>query len=352
MDFIFNGQSNGSVAEVLLQNDFNPNVLRPYLGDDGRSYVTMNHHGGRPEAVQVHNVNATLRLDEWKQLDAQVLKAARQRLALVADLRRKGLTYNIANGLGTTVLQSEKQSDVTGAQMSMDALEKNERDRPEYEVTNLPLPISHKGFSFSARQLATSRRGGSPLDTTMAEMSGRAVAENIEKLAIGSLGYKYGGGDVYGITNFPDRITTVSITDPTDSGWVGKTLVSEILQMRQASVSALNYGPWSLYVSTGWDQYLDQDYSDSKGDITLRQRIEQIRGIQDVTTLDYLTGLQIVLVQNTTDTVRLVNGMDIMTLQWPTNGGLSTEFKVMAIQVPQIRSDINGRCGLVHGVVS
>jgi len=78
----------------------------------------------------------------------------------------------------------------------------------------------------------------------------------------------------------------------------------------------------------------------------------KINGLQDIRTLDYFTGTyDICLVQMTSDVVREVMGMDIVTLQWETQGGMQINFKTMAIMVPQLRADINGRTGIVYGTV-
>jgi len=49
--------------------------------------------------------------------------------------------------------------------------------------------------------------------------------------------------------------------------------------------------------------------------------------------------------------VRLVDGMANTSVQWESEGGMALNFKVMSIRVPQIRSDINGACGVVHASV-
>jgi len=54
------------------------------------------------------------------------------------------------------------------------------------------------------------------------------------------------------------------------------------------------------------------------------------------------------LVQMTSDVVRLVRGMGIQNIEWATEGGMMTKYKVMTIQVPQIRADQNGKSGIVH----
>lgn len=348
MDFIYNGQASGDVAATLLEHNFDTNVLRPWKGKDGRTYMDVIVND-ELKTVCVQNATATLRKDDWISLDNAIVKAAKPRLKLVGDLRGKGLTYSIPNGMGTTVLQTETLSDITDAETNMDGVSRSQSDRPLVELTSLPLPIVHKDFHFTARQIATSRSGGSPLDTTTAELAARRVAEGMEKLAIGSsTAYKYAGGYVYGLKNFTSRLTK-TITAPTASGWTGATTVTEVLAMRKQSVDAYHYGPWTLYVGPSWDQYLDQDYSTAKGDNTLRERISKINGIQGVETLDYLSGYDMILLQTTSDVMRMVIGMEITTVQWPSVGGLQQNFKVLGIIVPQVRADQNSNTGLVHG---
>jgi len=54
------------------------------------------------------------------------------------------------------------------------------------------------------------------------------------------------------------------------------------------------------------------------------------------------------LVQMTSDTVRLVDGMPIQNVEWSSQGGMVHNYKVMTIRVPEIRSDDNGQCGIVR----
>jgi len=347
MDFILNGQATGDVANTLMMNNFDVNALRPWIGKDKRTYVAVQNAEGKMVAQPTQNATATLRKDDWIILDQAIVKAAKERLKAVADLRSAGLTFNIPNGMAKTVLQTETQSDISPATISMDGMRESDTDRPVFELNNLPLPIIHKDFQFSARQVMTSRNGGSPIDTTTAELAGRRVAEEAEKLLLGtSSSFKYGGGTIFGYTNFPSRLTKVMTTP---DGTNGATTITEILAMRQQSQDAFHFGPWFLYTSPNWDQFLDTDYSTAKGDNTLRQRIEAINGISSVSTLDFLSGFTMILVQQTSDVVREVTGMDITTVQWVSKGGLMMHFKVMAIMVPQLRADQNGNTGIVHG---
>ena len=125
-------------------------------------------------------------------------------------------------------------------------------------------------------------------------------------------------------------------------------------------------GPFVLYYSTTWDQYLDRDYfyaASSSGvtDVskTVRQRIEMINGISRVAMLDTFTNAsELLLVQMTSETVRAINGMEFIPVQWSKDGGAQTMLRVMGIKVPDLRSQFVGtsvttrKCAIVHGTTS
>lgn len=355
MDFVLNGKSHGSVAGVLMNHNFDAGALRPFIGADGNSYITINTgkvdgNGAPIKQTLQTNATAVLRKDEWIALDKAVIKAALPRLNVVGDMRAAGLQFSIPNGLGKTVLEHEAQSNIGPATISMDGIRQGDADRPVYDLRSLPLPIIHKDFDFTARQVIASRNGGSPLDTTMGELAGRKVAEMAEQLAIGEASsYSFGGGSVYGFKNFPYRLTK-NITAPTTSNQT--TTVAEVLAMRKLSTDNFYFGPWVLYYSPAWYGYMDGDYVSGGGNNpnqTLLDRLKKISGITDVKPCDFLTGTTLLLVQQSADVARMVIGMDITTVQWESQGGMQLNFKVMAIMVPQLRSDFYHNCGIVHG---
>ena len=359
MEFIQNGQASGEVGQILLNARMDPHALRPYIGDDKDSdgnyyhYQTVVNRDGTTRAVRLQNATAVLRVDEWKEFDDVVVRVARERLKAVADIQGAGLVKTIPAGMGKTVLVTETQSDTNDAEVNMDGISQSTNDRIVYEPTFLPLPIIHKDFHFTARQIATSRQSSTPLDTEMIAQATRKVAEEMEKQLIGvstvADQFAYGSGVIYGYTDFPSRITR-TITAPTASGWTGATFLTNVLAMMQDSRDAFHFGPWKLYVAPAWEQYLGGDFK-TNSDKSLRTRIMEIENLQSITALDFLTNFDLVLVQMTSDVVREVTAMNMTTLQWPTQGGMQINFKVMAIMVPQLRADQNSRTGLVHGSV-
>jgi hypothetical protein len=74
----------------------------------------------------------------------------------------------------------------------------------------------------------------------------------------------------------------------------------------------------------------------------------KISGISAITVVDRLTANNVLLVEMRSDNVRLIEGIGLQNVEWQTEGRFITKYKVLTIRVPQIRSDQNGQCGIVH----
>ncbi len=354
MDFIGKGTSSGEVAGRLTANgQLDIGAMRPYIGKDGKVYATV-YTGGNPQDAKSYkqiqiNAAGTLRRDEWKALDQAVIKVAEQRLSGIEDLRSKGLIYNLGNAMGTTVLEHHTISDAMEASLTMDGITRSKGDRVTYNTHYTPIPIIHVDYEINMRVLSASRSLGNPLDTSNAERAARKVVEKLEEMLFTDTDYTFGGGTIYSYLNYPDRNTISLGTNWDASGKTGAQIIQDVLAMKQASIDAYHYGPWMLYVPTSYDTVLDEDYSVSGASgQTIKDRIKRIAGILDVKVVDKLPANNVLLVQMTSDVVRLISGMGLQNIQWNVQGNMLTKYKVMTIQVPQIRSDDNGRTGIVH----
>jgi len=376
-DFFLNGRGHGAVAEQLSAIGGDPGRLRPYYDSNGQKCVTINtgqvDAEGKPvfEALTLNeaermglSINATtiLRKDEWITLDNVVLQAARQRLRAWSDLAAVS-SYGGFDGYATTILEYEAASDPGEANTDMDGLSEGRNDAMKYQLEGMPLPITHSDFFVRDRQLAASRSRGLPIDLSMGEAAGRRVAEKIEKMLVGTVtAFQYGKSTdysrtsaVYGYTTFTGRTTKTDLTTPTGSN--GPAVLTDVLEMIELAYSNNFYGPFMLYHSTDYSQFMDNLFSTTEPSAgTLRNRLREIDDIQDVRRLDYLPSstnpFTLILVQMTGDVVRAVNGMPLTTVQWSTRGNLMHNFKVMTIMAPQIREDFNGNCGIVHATTS
>lgn len=344
-DFVHGGHGSGDVANTLLMHKGDVRALRPYWGNDGRSRLTLTQNGQRK--IIVTNATATLRLNEWRLIDKTVMEAVYiNPPRMFSDLRASSSPIQIPGGMGKTVLEYERMSDIGAATVSMDGMRESDMDRPVFDLAGMPLPIIHKDFQFTTRAIQISREGGTPLDMSMPRLSARKVLEEAEKFTAGTQTYKYASYNIYGYTNFPQRMTQ-SLTAPSSSNH-GTTL-SEVIAMRKKLIDKGYLGPYVLYMSPAWDAYLDEDYSTLKGENTFRQRLLALEGVQAVRTSYYLTGNAAVMIQLTPDVAQAVVGMDVVTVQWPSHGGMLTNFKVMAILLPRLKADFNGLSGIVHG---
>lgn len=356
------GGLDGPSLLKLIDAGGDPGVLRPYRIPSGnpnqedRCFIEVtNKNTKKRERHRVPYNATTLPYETWLEIDKAVQRAAQSPMRAVNDLKAAGCVRTLPNGFATAALLGQRASRIGTAELGMDPQGGPRRDRPVSETVLLPLPCIWSGFGFGARELAMSKQSGLPLDTTAAADSMEACARLAEKMLIGNSDYDqytYAGGTIYGYTDHASRIT-FHITAPDASGWTPETFIAELLAGRQELIAALRPGPYILYMSPDWAQYLDNDYkSDNAGTtatITLRQRIKQLTEITDIRYLYDLSGWDILLVQMDTNTVQEVIGMEWTTVQWETMGGQSMNWMVLGIYVPQIRSDYDGHLGIGHG---
>ena len=347
--FLGSGSGGGSNAKRLLANGCSPLALRPYDGGDGHDYIDKwdaDKQEFTPQRIVCND--ATLMQDEWKAIDTSVVEIAGPRMKIWSDLMAAGLRYSLPNALGYSILQYQNVGDVGPAGLDMEGLAVTLRDKELGETGSLPLPIVHKEWSYTLRELEMSRNGSRPLDLTKVRYATKKCAELIEMLVAGVYGqFNFGGGNIWGLTNFPDRLIG-NLSDPNVAGWTGADFVTDLLAMRSALYASHHYGPYRVYVGPGWDAFLDEDASAAKGDDTLRQRGERTPNISGIVTADYLPMYDIVMVEMDTDTIRGVVGMPLMPVTWETMGGWVLSGRVMGILVPNLRSDYNGQSGIAH----
>lgn len=386
-DFILNGEAFGDVAQSMVDLNYDPGLRRPFFDKKGNNCVLVNTRKKDDKNMFIHekhlvtdliskrgmtqligNTTALLK-EQWITMTNRVIMAARERLRAWSDLSAAS-PYGGFDGMSMMALEYQTISDAGEAVIDFDSMTEGRNDVPSTQLQGLPLPITHSDFWFPERLLAISRRMGTPLNLRMAENAGRRVAEKVEEMLIGNLGAINLGGSaaagfaghayarapkIYGYTNYPDRITKDDLTAPTDGGWSPADTVQDVLEMLELARENKFYGPFMLYHSTDWDLHLDNDYAIAGGNnpsTTLRKRLKEIDGIQDVRRLDFLRSAAnpwtLLLVQMTSDVAQAVEGMGLTVIQWPSMGGQRINFKVMCIQVPLIVSDSDGNCGVVH----
>ena len=303
-------------------------------------------------------------------LDQALVTAYQTRIRAVADVLAAGLTHPIANGLGKTILEWEKMGDMMGADVSLDGITRTENDRLDFGWSGLPLPITHKDWYLNLRMLAASRERGEAIDTTYSRVAGRKIAEASEEILIrggittmrGFKTLKFMGLNVYGYTTYPDR-NAITFGDATGVGVVtsipwgdatktGDGILADVKRLIAAAEGDRKFGPYIIYVGgTAASLKLASDYKAATS-TTIRQRILDLEQISDIRTLDMLPVNEVLLIEMSSDTIEMVIGEPLQTVQWDVHGGFQINFKGFQIVVPLIRSDSEGRCGIVHMTVA
>lgn len=292
---------------------------------------------------------STLRKDEWKAYDAALIEVAQRRLRGVADLIAAGLTKPLANAMGKTVLEYEKVTDMFEASISMDGVSRTENDRMEFELNSIPVPITHKDFWINLRTLSASRERGEALDTTQVRTAGRLVAEAQESLLFNGATGKFGGLSLYGYTTHPNRNTAAFGTggDWGQAAKTGEQMLADLLTCISGLEGDRMYGPYALYIPRDASVNLEKDFKAGTNG-SIRKRLLEVENLTSIRTADFLASSSILLVQLTEDVVQLVQGEPLQTIQWDVEGGFNINFKAFMIQVPLIRSDVDGRSGIFH----
>lgn len=313
-------------------------------------------------------VNATtLRKDEWIEMDRRVVKEARQKLFAAQDLEDIA-TYGGFNAMGKMTIEAQMMDDPGEAVVDMDARTDARNDQAQMVLMSTPLPITHSDWGYSSRELAVSRNGDTPLDRVGMEAAGRRVGEAIEDQVIGNVtgmtygtqtagpGTHRGTSTVYGMRTFTYRLTKSNFTSP--SGGSPETTYNEVLAAIQQLITQYFSGPFTLYYSIDWFQYMNRQFSISGGNnasetlLTMLEKIPQI-GKGNVKMLERMTStFTLVLLQRSGQTAEMINGMDVTIVQWEEKGGLDLRFKAMAIKVPRFFATYAQRTGILHGTTA
>jgi len=314
-----------NTLQALLKGGLNIHQLRPAINADS------------PQL----RVNGVLRKEEWKAFDERVVQVARDIVTGVDDLRAAGLVRNLG-GLGVMTDEWETSSDMTGANIDMAGVTPGQEDSATFTLHGVPIPIIHKDFRVNIRRLEASRKLGTPIDTFQAGIAARRVIDAVENMLFNGASIKSDGYTIYGYLNHPNRNVITTSQD-----WGTPANIHASVRAMIAAAEADNmFGPYMLYVNK--TQYAETRAPEGVDRfMTVRERIMQMPEIRGIKRTQAIPAGTAVLVQLTEDVVDLALGQDIVTVQWETDGGMMTHFKVMTALAPRIKADDDGRSGIV-----
>jgi uncharacterized linocin/CFP29 family protein len=315
--------------ELIAQGVTNLARMRPVLADNADPIAS----------------NATLRKDEWEQIDARVNEVMRERLTIVDDLRGRGLVQPVS--LGTLLRVTERLEDFTAAGVSYDGDTAPQRDRTSFLRETIPVPVVAKDFQINWRQLESSRTRGEPLDVSSAASATRKVRDRMQDLFVNGYGQGPDGSTIPGLVTATNR-QTVSLANDWDAS--GATIIDDVLSMLEAAYAVNMFGPFFLYVPKNYWAVLQEDYSTAKGERTYIQRILAFEDVEAVRPLDTLADDNVILVQMTQDVLDMSEAQSVTTVQWAKNPFV-TNFRVLAVGGPHIKSIETEDGTTINGII-
>lgn len=331
---------------------------RPYFNARGEAVVVVNtgqlDDKGQPIYREKLVANATLRKEEWSRIDAAVLESYRERLVIMDDLRSNGLVVPVG-GLGVLISEWENASEITDAEITMDGETEADRDRQEFGLNGVPIPIIQKPFKIGQRALLASRTRGAGLDVSTGVEAARSVARASEKLVFygSNVGSTVSNGQTYtisGLTNFGQRALH-TIGDWSSNSVTPQDILNDLLEMvRILETQHRRYGPFTVYIPGAYAWRFRQDFK-ALGERTLMERVLAEPAIKAVRFSDVLATGNVLMVQMTSDVLDLAMAQDVTTIQWASPSGWTNYFQFFGAYAPRLKSDFDGRCGILHATV-
>lgn len=337
---------------INSQGQIDVNQMRPFFGVEGEPIFAVNSQGDTALAT-----NALLQYQEWLDIDRTVLETLNQRLVGIADIRGRNLTHNLGS-IGQTISMWQTVSDMEEANISMDGVTSGTEDTPEFGIAQVPVPIIHKDWRLNMRRLQASRMFGESLDVTAAAIAGRLVAEASERMLFSGAPIRVEGSTIYGYRNYPLR-GQVTLGTPWPNASPSQ-IKADVQAMLELARSRRFYGQFTLYIPGEWEGVLDEFFVISGGDDaqgfsiatpgrTIRDVLLSLSGLERIVVADFMGGAdEAVMVSLQRETVDLAIAQEPTTISWQAMGGMQERFKTMAVWVPRLKSDHEGRCGIVH----
>lgn len=393
-NYVLNGVGHGPVGSLFnlrspYTGQFDPGLLQPFFETDPNSpdrgrpcavlqtgHVYNNQTGEwhikkekrRVEEWQARGINspafnaAVLTRDDMVAIQRAVSRPPRQPLNVWSDM----LAAKRISGFDAwakTNFEYAAGGDGHEVVKSMDATDPGRDDVDTHVWRSVPLPVIHGDFSFPQRFIDVAGSGGQRVNTDAIEKIVRRGWEMVERTALGTeTGVTFGSRSTgpyaiegtsteYGLTNSPYRIEKTDLTTPTGSN--PEAIVTDIQEMIAQANDQGYFGPFVLYHSNSYNQWLNADYFRSGGTSTntsVRSRIMDLGDISDIRPTRYLTsGYQLILVDYTADMVGGVDGMQPTPFTWTERGGLVSKGCIVMIQVPVIMATKAGVAPVVHG---
>jgi len=331
-NFVENGVAHGEIASELLSGT-SLSQYRPV-----KSSINM---GALPKGA-------------WEKIDDTIERVAKDELMAIGDLNKApGVAVNF-DGMSASSYTLYRASSMSSAHVAMSPDTRGESDVLDFDSISVPLPVTVKDFWVNTKQVSMATAQGVSLAAYATEEATYRVSYELEETLFNG-SFTGVGSTLYGYTTFPSRQTyTIPVSWSTQDP---ELIFVDVNKMVNKSMTADHYGPWILYIPWEYSSRLNEDYTVGAvpypTGVTIHDRLMKIPNLQSIEVSKHVTNDNIVLVEMSQRTVRLLNGIGMTAVDWepPGSPNWNHNFKVITMAVPMLIADYNGNCGIVHGKV-
>lgn len=294
--------------------------------------------------------------DAERQVDQRVIRVALERLVVVQDMMRLGLTFPLSDPIGTPILSWDQISQMDSAFRSM-IPGQGEDQLPERPRLSVPIYATWSTSSLDIRTLRASQRSGSPLDLEFVSTMTRSVNERIEDAAINGAGLTVKSNATPGLINAPNVNTMVygGGTAWDDAAKTGVQILADVKEMI-IKLQAKNYfGPYILWIPSTYGIKIAVTQYTADFPMTIKSMLQTVdtgSGPLVINTADQLPTDRTVMAQMTSDVLDIIDGQQPMAISWTSPDGWRVFITVLAFEVPRTRDTFENQSGIVTGFTS
>jgi len=333
------------------------------LGAEAHELAMMSLYNGNRIDFRKYRSFETLPREAWEQIDDTLIRTAKENLVGIADLNANPATNMTYDGMSSSVYTRKRISEIGAATVSVTPDTTSDSAILAMDDLSVPMMVTYKDFNINTNQMAMAARIGMPLGFALVEEATRSVTRTLENNLFNGI-LTANGATAYGYFTYPSRQRYLLGGGDTPPGksWAAidsdpDQILADINMMMSLSMQANHFGPWMLYIPWQYQTRLNQDYVVGTYNTgfpvsgSIRSRLMELPGLIGIRVSNYVPNDNVALVEMTSDTVMLINGMPLRALAWepPGTPNWDHKFKVMTISMPMMISDYKGQCGIIHG---
>lgn len=297
------------------------------------------------QAAEQGRINYSLPEDAWVQMDEKLTEVVRDELRLVSDLTSTVGTHDVP--LNAKLDTWDILETHGSAEVGMDPDVATNESTVTFGTDGTPVPVVYDAYSIGFRDGAVDGKMDESIEMLHASNSTRLVSETVEDMFIDASGFNINvhdssqGYDLYGMTDHPSTATSTTTADWTSDNTV---IRDDFRDARSVLKNDRDYNPdFAVYLGDEYFDVLDDADPEGDGNMTIRDRVENLSGIAWVRELDSLASKSMLMFKPSSDVIEVGMAADIQPVQQESM--FRDDFVTMGAMYPRIYQQYNAETG-------